>query len=294
MPSHIYFRVGRYHDAAVVNEDADRADEAYVVQCHAQGVYPLAYHSHNIHFEWAAKAMEGRSMEALAAARKLAGRHEAHREMMTEPDWATLQYYYSMPILSLARFGRWDELLAVPDPGEDVPYTLTLWHYARGLAKLRQGDVEGAEVELAAVSAYAGDDAMAELTIWGTNSFQHVFTIAREVLAGELAAARGEWDAAVEHLEEAIFQEEALVYQEPTDWYFPVRQALGAVLLAAGRPQEAEEVYLADLEINPENGWSLFGLAESRRALGTDTAALDARFAEAWQYADVALTASRF
>lgn len=294
MPSHIYIRVGRYHEAAQVNYEADEADEAYVAQCHAQGIYPLAYHSHNVHFIWAATAMEGRSADALTAARKLARRHEEHHEMMVTPDWVTLQYYYSMPLFSLVRFGMWDEILAEPQPTEDLVYTTAIWHYARGMALTRQGDLEAASRELDRLAGFAADPAMEELSIWGLNSFAHVFRIAREVLAGELAAVRGDWDEAVARLEEAVFQEEALVYTEPTDWYYPVRQSLGAVLLAAGRPAEAEEVYREDLELNPDNGWSLYGLAQSLEAQGKEAAEARDRFREAWQHADVELTASRF
>jgi tetratricopeptide (TPR) repeat protein len=294
MPSHIYMRVGRYHEAAAVNVEADLADEEYVAQCHAQGIYPLAYHSHNVHFIWAATAMEGRSADALGAARKLAERHHEQHDMMVDPDWVTLQYYYSMPLYSLARFGRWDEILAEPQPAADLVYTNAVWHYARGLALARRGDLEAATRELDRLAGFAADPAMEELSIWGNNSFAHVFRIAQEVLAGEIAAARGDWETAVAHLEEGVFQEEALIYQEPTDWYFPVRQALGAVLLAAGRPDEAEEVYRRDLEINPANGWSLFGLAQSLEAQGRDAAESHSRFQVAWQYADVELTTSRF
>jgi len=294
MPSHIYIRVGRYHEAAQVNVEADQADEAYVAQCHAQGIYPLAYHSHNVHFIWAATAMEGRSADALSAAEKLAERHHDQHEMMVTPDWVTLQYYYSMPLYSMARFGLWDEILAAPQPAEDLAYTTAIWHYARGLALTRTGNLDAAVRELDRVAGFAEDPAMEELSIWGNNSFAHVFGIAHEVLAGEIAAARGEWERAIAHLEEAVFQEEALIYQEPTDWYFPVRQALGAVLLAAGRPADAEEVYREDLEINPDNGWSLYGLAQSLEAQGKDAGEARDRFREAWRHADVELTASRF
>lgn len=294
MPSHIYIRVGRYHEAAVVNFDADEADERYVAQCHAQGIYPLAYHSHNVHFIWAATAMEGRSADALEAARKLARRHREQHDMMVTPDWVTLQYYYSMPLFSMVRFGMWDEILAEPQPAEDLVYTTAIWHYARGMALTRTGDLDAAARELDRLAGFAADPAMEELSIWGINSFAHVFRIAREVLAGEMAATRGDWDEAVARLEEGVFQEEALIYQEPTDWYFPVRQSLGAVLLAAGRPSEAERVYREDLDRNPGNGWSLYGLARSLEAQGEEAGEIETRFREAWSHADVELAASRF
>ena len=132
------------------------------------------------------------------------------------------------------------------------------------------------------------------MSIWGINSFRHVFEMAREVLAGEIAADAGDWETAITHLEEAVTLENALLYQEPPDWQIPVRQNLGAVLLAAGKPEEAEEVYRADLEIYPANGWSLFGLAQALEAQDKDASTVRAELVEAWKHADVELTASRF
>ncbi len=294
MPSHIYIRVGRYADAVAVNQDADTADEAYVAQCHAQGIYPLAYHSHNVHFIAAAGAFEGRSALAIEAASKLARRHQDQHDMMVSADWATLQYYYSLPLYMLLRFGRWDEILSFPEPAADLPYTRAIWHYARGTARARRGDLPGAEAELVRLAAYADDAAMDEFKIWGFNTFRQVFQLAREVLSGEVAAARGDYEAAIDRLEEAVFLEDAFLYQEPPDWPIPARHNLGAVLLAAGRPAEAEEVYRRDLEIYPGNGWSLHGLARALEAQGEEAAAVDAAFREAWRNADVEITASRF
>lgn len=293
MPSHIYQRVGRYEDSLAVNREADRSDEAYVAQCHAQGIYPLAYHSHNVHFIFAAAAMSGRSEEAIAAARKLSERHDEHGELMRQPDLLMLQSYYSVPFQALVRFGKWEEILAEPQPEADLPYTQAMYRYARGIAFVRRGDLAAAEAELAPLSALADDPVMDEMTIFGLNSFRHVFEIARGVLAGELAAARGDVDAAVAHLEQAVENEDDLIYQEPADWFQPVRQSLGAVLLAAGRVAEAEAVYRRDLEVNPENGWSLYGLARALKAQGRDAAEVEARFQAAWRHADIEITGSR-
>lgn len=294
MPSHIYIRVGRYDDALAVNFDADAADEAYVAQCHAQGIYPLAYHSHNVHFIAAAAGFSGRSQVAIQAARKLAQRHEDQHDLMASADWATLQYYYAMPLYALLRFGAWDEILAEPEPAADLPYTRATWHYARGTAFTRRGDLAAAAAELAALSSLAADPAMDDFMIWGLNSFRQIFTLGREVLSGELAAARGDFDTAVAHLEEAVYLEDSLVYDEPPDWQIPVRQNLGAVLLAAGRPDDAEDIYREDLEIYPDNGWSLYGLLEALRAQGKDVTEAEKRFREVWKEADVRLAASRF
>ncbi len=294
MPSHIYIRRGRYADALEANQQADDADEAYVAQCHAQGVYPLAYHSHNVHFIATAAAMEGRSAVALAASQKLAERHADHHDMMVTTDLATLQVFHAMPFQSLMRFGRWDEILAAPEPLADLAFTRVAWHYARGLAYVRKGMLSAAQAELGAIGSYADDPKMDEMTIFGTNSFRKISEVAREVLAGELAAARGDFETAIARLEEGVYLEDALIYSEPPDWHVPARHNLGAVLLAADRPADAEDVYRKDLEIYPENGWSLLGLAQALEAQGEDAAQVRAQFAEAWRHADIELTASRF
>jgi tetratricopeptide (TPR) repeat protein len=294
MPSHIYIRRGRYADALAVNQDADAADEAYVAQCHAQGIYPLAYHSHNVHFIATASGMEGRSALALAASQKLARRHQDQHDMMATVDLATLQVFYAMPFYSMIRFGRWEEILAAPEPAADLAFTRVAWHYGRGLAYVRKEMPSAAQAELGAIASYADDPKMDELTIFGLNSFRKISAIAREVLAGELAAARGDVEAAIARLEEAVYLEDALIYSEPPDWHVPVRHSLGAVLLAAGRPADAEEVYRKDLEIYPGNGWSLYGLAQALEAQGKDASEVQVQFAQAWQHADIELAASRF
>ncbi len=293
MPSHIYQRVGRYHDSAQVNEDADRADASYIAQCRAQGLYPLAYHSHNIHFIWAATTMEGRSADAVRAAWRV--REKIPHDLLHDPDWSTLQFYWTTPLFALARFGRWEEILAEPAP-DGMPFAEGIWRYARGKALLARGQSDEAAAELARVREIAADPAMADLKIWGFNSFASLLGIASEVLAGELAARRGEIDRAVEHLERGAELEDDLVYQEPPDWHHPVRQTLGAVLLEAGRPAEAEVAFRHDLEKNPGNGWSSWGLVASLRAQGKEheAAEVQARLREAWQSADIVLTSARF
>jgi tetratricopeptide (TPR) repeat protein len=294
MPSHIYIRRGRYADALAVNQDADRADEAYVAQCHAQGIYPLAYHSHNVHFIATAAGMEGKSSVALEASSKLERRHQEQHEMMVSTDLATLQIFYAMPFYSMVRFGRWDEILAAPEPASDLAFARVGWHYARGLAYARKDALLPARAELAAVGAYADDPKMAELTIFGINSFAQIFAIAREVLAGEIAAEAGDFETAIAHLEAGVELEDALLYTEPPDWQVPVRQSLGAVLLAAGQPEEAERIYRQDLEIYPRNGWSLYGLAQALAAQGKDATAVEQEFQAAWKDADVEISSSRF
>lgn len=294
MPSHIYIRVGRYHDAAAANQKAIAADETYSASCHPQGIYPLAYMPHNHHFLWFAALMEGNSKIAMQAASQTA---KVEPKLLRQPELAgTLQHFYTIPFYTLTRFGRWDEILATPAPDGDLKYATGIWHYARGMAFTAKGQIAGASRELEQLRAIAADPALAELKIWGSNSTASLLEIATEVLAGELAAKQGNSQEAIALLQTAVKREDALIYTEPADWYHPARQFLGAALLEAGHPAQAEQVYREELNIYPENGWSLYGLAQSLQAQGkTEQAkAVRARFEKAWQYADVAIATSRF
>jgi len=294
MPSHIYIRVGRYHDGSLANELAVEADDDYVTQCRAQGIYPVAYVPHNHHFLWATTTMEGRSADALAAARHTAGHVEV--SLMREPELAMLQHFSAIPYYALVRFGKWDEILAEPAPEEDLLYPTAVWHYARGIAYARAGKLDEARAELAQVRAIAADPRLAPLRIWGLNPMTSLAEIAAAVLHAEIAAARKDIKTAVAELRKAIAIEDALIYGEPPDWFYPVRHNLGAILLEAGRARAAEKIYREDLARFPDNGWSLLGLAQSLRAQGKKQEAAEAqrRFEAAWRYADIEITASRF
>lgn len=293
MPSHIYIRVGRYHEASLANQQAIAADQAYLKQCHAQGLYPLAYVPHNYHFLWATATMEGRSEAAIEAARQVAAK--ADQDLMREPGYGTLQQYDSMPLYALTAFGRWDAILAEPAPAKDLRYPMGIWHYARGMAFTAKGQLDQAAQELDALRAIAADPALKEVTIWDINTTASLLQVAQAVLAGQLAAQQGNNRQAIAYLETGIELEDHLNYDEPPPWYPPVRQYLGEVLLATDRPTAAETVYREDLKQLPDNGWSLFGLTQSLLAQGkTDRAqAVQQRFEVAWQYADITLTASR-
>lgn len=292
MPSHIYIRVGRYADASAANEQAILADEDYITQCRAQGIYPLAYYPHNIHFLWAASTMEGRSATALDAARKAASQipHEALHQ------FSILQSFLVVPYHAMVRFGKWDEIWKEPKPTAGL-FTEGIWRYARAMALIRGGKPAEADSEIAAIRKILTDKTFLETpATFSSNSGEMVLRIAPEVLAGELAAERGDCDTAVVHLGRAVRYEDALVYTEPPDWPLPVRLNLGAVLLKAGRPVEAEVVYWEDLSKNPENGWALTGLAQALRAQGKheEAAGIDQRLRKAWARADIQITASRF
>src|SRR5262249_41627820 len=199
------------------------------------------------------------------------------------------------PWYALTRFGHWDEMLAEPAPPRRNLFLTGTWCYARGLALLGKGRRDEAARTLDTLRAIAADTSL-HFTLFSPNTAQAILAVAPEVLAGELASGRGNHDQAIQHLERAVRLEDALTYTEPEEWHYPPRQALGAALLAAGRAREAETVYWQDLRKHPENGWSLYGLAQAQAAQGRerDAAETRARFAKAWANADVTLAASRF
>jgi tetratricopeptide (TPR) repeat protein len=291
MPSHIYQRVGRYDLAIHSNRLAIEADEDYITQCRAQGMYPMAYYPHNVHFLWFAATFDGQSQVAIEAAKKVAAGIDDTMlaEMPLLAGFRVTRYY------ALARFGKWDEVLKEPAPPASSPFLTGAWHYVRGLALVSKGRLEEADAELDAlrqVMTAKGLDA----PLFSPNTSGRVLAVAPEVLAGEIAAARGKYDLAVAHLERAVRLDDGLVYTEPSEWHYPPRHALGAVLLEAGRPSEAETVYWDDLRRNPNNGWALYGAWQALLAQGKrdDAAVVERRFRKAWERADVTLTASRF
>jgi len=292
MPGHIYARVGRYADVVKANRMAIAADEDYISQCRAQGIYPLGYYPHNIHFLWLGATMAGQSRLAIDSAKKTA--------KVIPPDalkqMPFLQGFLAVPYWAKVRFGRWDEILSEKAPGHDTLFLRGVWHYARASAFIGKRRLEDAEQELEQLRNVVADPALAkEPASFSANSAETILRIAPEVVAGEIAAKKGDIDRALLHLERAVRFEDALIYTEPPDWHAPVRQTLGAVLLAAGRPGEAEVVYWEDLRRNPENGWSLFGLAQSLRDQGKagEAADVEKRFRRAWADADVRLVSSR-
>jgi tetratricopeptide (TPR) repeat protein len=293
MPGHLFQRVGRYNDAVKANQLAVVADEDYISQCRAQGLYPMAYYPHNIHFLWFAATMAGESKLAIDAADKTT------KSIPVEAlkDVPLLQTFLLAHDYSLVRFGKWDEILALPAPRADTMFTRATRSYARGMALIRKKDFAAASKEIDAVKKIAGDPQLiAAPTSMSLNLADSVLRVAIEVLDGELAAAQGNYDTAIAHLDRAVRYEDALIYTEPDDWHQPVRHNLGAVLLQAGRAVEAESVYWDDLRRHPKNGWALYGLGQALRAQNKIDQAkvVEADFKKAWADADVQLTASRF
>lgn len=295
MPAHIYIRIGWYRDALVANQRAVKVDEEYLHDSHVESLYTVAYVPHNYHFLWAAAIKTGQQRIALQAAKDTAAK--VSPEAMRDPGFAgTFQHFWLMPLYTKALFGQWEEVLQEPAPPSDLVYPAGIRHYARGLAFLRQGQLEKAAWELDELLTIVKDPAIAELTVFDINAIPQILKIAQAVLSGEIAAQDGDYATAVTRLQEAITFEDDLHYTEPKDWYLPPRQVLGAILLKAGKPVEAEQVYRQDLVAHPQNGWSLFGLVQSLDAQGKVDEAKVAQqeLANSWADADVTLSSSRF
>jgi len=237
--------------------------------------------------------MEGRAEESIQAARHVSEHVDA--EKMREPGFGTLQHFLALEMYALTRFGRWDELENYAKPASDLKYPTGVWHFSQGLARLRRGDLDGARKHLSALEELAADHDLDKVTIWETNSTRHILQVGEQVLAGEIASARGEHDNAIEHMREAVRLEDAMKYEEPQLWFAPTREFLGAILMQAKRPVDAEAVFRADLAKYPHNGWSLFGLNQALAAQGKTAEAERAlqAFRKAWKRADVNLTAAR-
>ena len=284
MPAHIYIRVGRWNDAVEANQHAIHTDEEFIEGQHPMGVYPLAYYPHNIHFLAFASTMAGRSAQAIEASNTLASKVNLDVARQV----GMLQEMVPYHALTLTTFGKWDEVLAEPLPPEDIRFSYAMAQYARGVAHAAKGQWPEAQAALDTVTAINA------ATSEGADG-KTALSIAVHALSGEITTRRGDLDAGIKHFREAAKIEDAGLYFEPPKWYYPIRHSLGAALVKAGRNAEAEKVYRQDLRRFPENGWSLFGLAQALRAQKKDTeaAAVEVRFHRAWASTDVTLTASR-
>jgi len=293
MGSHILIQTGDYDQAADTNINAAVVDELYISQPDQEGRYQLGSYHHNVHFVWSAATFEGRSAVSLQYARKLREKIYLQRTRDDiKKSWFT-QLYASLPYFAMVRFGKWDDMLGTPSPEEDILFEKAMWHYGRGIAFLGESEIASAVAEQSAVKAIADSG---EVKGGGRVSVDEMLALAATTLQGEIAAKRGDYDKAIALLEEAVELQDNLAYTEPPPWHYPTRQSLGAVLLDAGKPVEAEAVYRADLKNWTENGWSLYGLMTSLREQGKSREAdlIEKRFLKAWVRADVALSASRF
>lgn len=295
MPAHTYIRLGRYHDATLINFAASTADKDFLAVCRgSNGVYPLGYVPHNWHFATLTAGMTGSRTLALQAAEQTARR--ADRATMGEPPMQFMQQFVVTTLFTQVRFGDWDAILADTAATQELPYPAAIRHFARGMAHLRKGAQAKAAREVDALHAIARDPAMAKVSFSDINRADAVLKVADALLRGELLRAQGNPRQSLAALREAVAAEDALTYNEPADWPLPVRPYLGAALLETGDAKGAAEAFQRDLQTYPDNGWSLFGLAQAQQKLGQVDAARETsrRQATAWQWADAPLTAARY
>jgi tetratricopeptide (TPR) repeat protein len=290
MPSHIYYRVGRYADAERVNELAAKVDEDYIAACKAQGYYPAGYYGHNIHFLWTSSEMSGRYDGAIDAARRLV---KAMNATTLAAQYPFAELYAFTPVVTQLRFEKWDAVLAEPSPPKTLILDRAVDLYAKGTAYAAKGNLAKAQDERDLLSAVI---AVGDFSRYGWSTpAKAMASLGLDVLDGEIARARGDTAGAAAHFRTAYQRQLALPYSEPPFWHQPVSHLLGAALLADHRPAEAEAVYRESLKVYRDDGWALFGLAQALDAQGraAEATAVRQQFATAWARADVKLTSSR-
>jgi tetratricopeptide (TPR) repeat protein len=293
MPSHIYFRVGRYADAVKVNALAAQKDEDYIAACKAQGFYPLAYYSHNIHFLWTSSEMLGQYAVARNAAARVIRASDAG--MPIAAGLPPVQLYRIVPVVTSVRFGRWNDVLQEKMPPPDLKLTTAMFHYARAFAYANKHQFKRAEQERAKLAAMIANKEFAAIDAFpvpGTKMAELGLTL----VDGEIARQRGHLAKALTFFKKASNLYDAIPYTEPDYWYQPVSHIYGAALLQAHKPAEAERVYRQSLKVHRIDGWALFGLEQALKAQGKTVEATKVRaeFDKAWSMADVKLASSRF
>jgi tetratricopeptide (TPR) repeat protein len=287
MPGHVYIRTGDFEAAVKTNQLAAQADRDYMKANGAGGMYGAMYYSHNLHFIAACSSMNGNYAEARKAAEMLA----AHVGPMVN-DIPPLEGFMTVPIAVEVRFQKWDQILAMPQPPAAMQTTTVFWHFARGMALAAKGKVAEAEAEHRIVSEAADKTPPDQVFAMPVNNkAKDVLNIATNVLGAKIAQAKHDSAGAVSLLRRAVAIQDTLKYDEPPDWFYPVRESLGAVLLLNGNAAEAEKVFREDLDRNPRNPRSLFGLAEALRAQNRayDAQFVDKQFQSNWKSNEIKL-----
>ncbi|HYD85611.1 MAG TPA: hypothetical protein VEA63_16200, partial [Opitutus sp.] len=292
MPSHIFMRTGLYHEAALANERAAKADRGYITECQIQGFYPGMYYPHNEHFLWWAFTFEGRRAEAFAKAGEIVTL--ANSPMCGTPI-AEKPRFTHLRLLTAVRFADWDSILAEAEPAKEEALDRVMWHWARATALAALGDAEKADHEAAAARALADGEGVKAMDNAYLPAIK-IAGIAAQLAEGRAALARGEAESALTALRAAVALEDAMPYMEPAFWFYPTRHTLGAALLSLDRADEAATVFRDDLRYWPDNGWALNGLALALEKQGDKEAAAKTRrrFEKAWQHADVQPTLAMY
>jgi len=290
MPAHIMERVGRYEEASEANRRGIAADLAYLSRTKPLDYYNLVYTAHNYQFLAFSAAMEGRSEEAVEAARR-ASQFVTDDLIATMPgmDWPFSEAYSV-----LVRFGRWEEMIAEASPNPSFKALTGGYLYAKATALAAKGRVAQAEQTLGELEKLTRElpaDAPA-----GFNTVKDALTVGALVAKARIDYAQNAPEEAIHLLQQAVAKEDQLAYDEPADWFFPVRHLLGAELLKTGHAKEAEAVYRVDLKQHPANGWALAGLSAALDAEKKPAAAtkIHSQMESAWKNADIKLVSSAF
>jgi len=281
MPAHVYIRTGDYAAAVKTNEEAAAVDRAYIQKSGVQGIYPMMYYSHNLHFIAMCSAMTGDYAESHKAAEMLA----AHVGPAVK-DMPPLEGFMTIPMAVNVRFHKWDAILAMKEPSAEMKTTVGFWHFARGMALAGRGKINEAEAEykiVAEAEKATPPDAIFQMPI--NNKTKDILKIAENVLGAQVALAKKDNAAAVSMLREAVTVQDTLLYGEPPDWFFPVRESLGGVLLLSGDAKGAEQVFREDLAKNLRNPRSLFGLHQSLKTQDRNSDAwfVEQEFRKSWK-----------
>jgi len=273
MPAHVYIRTGDYQAAVETNEKAAEVDRAYIKATGAQGIYPMMYYSHNLHFIAMCAAMNGNYAESRKNADLLMANVAPHVKEMPP-----LQGFTTIPLAVEVRFHHWNEILKMPEPDASLQTATVFWHFARGMALAAIGKIAEADAQykiVADAEAATPPDAIFQMPI--NNKTKDVLKIAENVLGAKIDMAKRDNDGAIAKLREAVATQDTLKYDEPADWFFPVRESLGAALLMTGDAPGAEKVFRDDLDRNLRNPRSLWGL---RQALLLEKREYDAGFVQ--------------
>ena len=280
MPSHVYIRTGDYDAAVKTNEDAAAVDRAYIRATGVQGIYPMMYYSHNLHFIAMCASMNGNYAEARKNADLLVANVAPHVK-----DMPPLEGFMTIPMAVDLRFHKWNEILAMPQPDPAMKITTGFWHFSRGMALAGTGKLNEAEAEYKIVSEAEQNtppDVVFSAPI--NNKAKDIMKISEDVLGAKIAMARKDYPQAISLLTAAVAIQDTLKYGEPPDWFFPVRESLGGALLINGDAAGAEKIFRADLDRNPRNPRSLFGLQQALKAQNRtyDAGFVEAEFHDSW------------
>ena len=289
MPSHIYWRVGRYEDASLANIAAAKVDEEYIAQCNAQGFYPALYYPHNVHFLWAASTMEGMSDLSIESAIKVSN-YVSPEQIRNIP---FLEFFHTIPLLSYVRFAKWDKVFSYESPDDDFKFSNSIFNYAMSVAHAANGyTLEANRFQSMILNDIESEEVNA--MVMAGHPTKSLMKIASLLASGSIDMYSSKYSEAITSFEEAVIIQDTLPYTEPPFWYYPTRQTLGHALLMNNSFEEAALVFEKDLKDYPRNGWSYFGLHLAQNKLNNQEESIEAlnKFKEIWGRADISINSS--